>query len=125
VYDDAFLDHFTNPRRQGSLDDATHRGVAEETACGDRVWLDLRVEEGVIRDARFRAQGCVGAIAVASAMADLLPGRPATADAVRPAEIERLLGAIPRAKRHALRLAREALADAIAKSAGPTSPAAG
>ena len=113
MYAKAFLDHFENPRLRGSLPDATHRGEAEDAACGDRLWFDLRVEGGVVRDARFRVQGCPGAIAVGSAVASLLVGRPARPDAVDAAEVERLLEEIPPVKRHALRLAASALRSAL------------
>jgi nitrogen fixation NifU-like protein len=76
--------------------------------------VDLAVEGGVVREARFRVVGCPGAIAVGSALVSLLPGRGASADAVSAEEIERTLGEIPRVKRHALRLARSALAAALA-----------
>ncbi|MHC5011055.1 MAG: iron-sulfur cluster assembly scaffold protein [Planctomycetota bacterium] len=114
VYAAAFLDHFQNPRGVGVLAEATHRGEAEDSACGDRLWLDLTVHDGVIREARFRVEGCPGAIAVGSALTTLLPGRPASTDAVGPEEITRLLGGVPPAKRHALRLARSALRAAFA-----------
>jgi NifU-like protein involved in Fe-S cluster formation len=113
VYAPAFLDHFRNPRNQGALPDATHRGEAREEACGDRLWIDFKVEAGTIREARFRVQGCPAAIAVGSAAASLLPGRAARADALEDAEVERALGEIPSAKRHALRLLRDALAAAF------------
>jgi nitrogen fixation NifU-like protein len=113
-YAAAFLDHFEHPRHQGSLPDATHHGRAEDLACGDRLWLDLRVERGVVVEARFRVQGCIGAIACGSALAELLPGRPATADAIGRAELETALGAVPQVKRHALGLALRTLAAALA-----------
>ena len=117
MYAPAFLDHLTHPRSQGTLPNATHRGEAEDSACGDRLSLDLVVDVGpgggTIRDARFRVVGCPGSIAVGSALASLLPGRPATEGAVSPAEIEALLGSVPPAKRHALRLATEALRAAL------------
>lgn len=109
-YAPAFLDHFQNPRHVGALDDATHRGQADDDACGDRLWLDLRVEAGQIAAARFRVEGCPGAIACGSALAALLPGRPARADAVDREALEAALGAVPRAKRHALGLALRTLA---------------
>ncbi len=112
-YAAAFLDHFQRPRRQGRLDGATHRGEAEDPACGDRLWLDLRVEAGVVVDARFAVTGCAGAIAVGSALATLVVGRTAGATAVGRAEIEAALGEVPRAKRHALRLAETTLARAF------------
>jgi nitrogen fixation NifU-like protein len=113
-YAPPFLDHFTNPRGQGALEGATHRGVESDDACGDRLWLDLAVVDGRIEAARFRVEGCVGAIACGSALVSLLPGRPARADAVSRREIEGVLGAVPRAKRHALGLTLRALARALA-----------
>jgi nitrogen fixation NifU-like protein len=113
AYSARFLDHLTHPRAQGTLADATHGGTAEDEACGDRLSLDLRVRDGVVLDARFRVLGCPGAIAVGSALASLLPGRPARGDAVPAAALEAECGGVPAAKRHALRLAAEALRVAL------------
>ena len=113
MYHPAFQDHFLAPRGQGDLPGATHRGEATDPACGDWIALALRVGEGRVLEARYRVRGCPGAIAVGSALMTLLPGRPARADAVGEAELERALGEIPRMKRHALRLARGALAAAL------------
>jgi nitrogen fixation NifU-like protein len=113
VYSAAFLDHFQRPRGLGELAAATHRGVADDGACGDRLWLDLRVEAGRVAAAAFRVEGCAGAIAAGSALVTLLPGRVAAADAVVREEIEAVLGGVPGAKRHALGLARRALRAAL------------
>jgi NifU-like protein involved in Fe-S cluster formation len=125
VYAPEFLDHFQNPRHRGSLADATHRGASEDPVCGDRLWLDLRVAGAVIQAARFRVEGCPGSIAAGSALVTLLLGRPASAGAVTAAEVEGLLGEIPRAKRHALRLVLGALADALRGGAGRAGGAGG
>ena len=113
MYHPAFLDHFEHPRGQGSLPDATHRGEATDAACGDRMALDLCVIDGRITAARTRVEGCPGTIAVASALATLLPGRPATPNAVTTAQLETLLGEVPRMKRHALTLALSTLRVAL------------
>ena len=113
MFPPAYLDHFERPRNQGTLDDATHRGQGEDPACGDRLWLDLRVADGVIEAARFRVQGCSGSIAAGSALAHLLEGRSARADAVTREEIDTALGGVPASKRHALRLATGVLEDAL------------
>jgi NifU-like protein involved in Fe-S cluster formation len=113
MYSPAFQDHFLHPRGQGDLPQATHRGEATDPACGDWMALALCVEGDRVAEARYRVRGCPGAIAVGSALMTLLPGRPATPDAVADAELEGALGEIPRMKRHALRLARAALAEAL------------
>ncbi|MFV1959506.1 MAG: iron-sulfur cluster assembly scaffold protein, partial [Planctomycetota bacterium] len=104
---------------QGRLECATHRGRATTPACGDVLDLDLEVEGGRILDARYRVQGCAGAIAAASALATLLPGRPARPDAVTREAIEEALGEVPRARRHALRLAVDALRAALESARRP------
>lgn len=115
----AFLDHLTSPRGQGSLEGATHRATVEDGVCGDRLTLDLRVDAGVVREARFRVAGCTGAIAVGSAMASLLPGRTATETTVSAAELEAALGGVPATRRHALRLGTEALRATIRAPRAP------
>jgi NifU-like protein involved in Fe-S cluster formation len=114
AYSARFLDHLVRPRLQG-----THRGAAEDPACGDRLALDLFVAGGVVTDARFRVLGCPGSIAVGSALATLLVGRPARPDAVPAADLETEVGGVPPAKRHALRLAADALAAALSSPVAP------
>ncbi len=113
MYAAAFLDHFQDPRHLGALEDATHRGRAEDDACGDVLWLDLLIRDETVREARFRVDGCAGAIAVGSALATLLHGRSARVDAVSKEELTALLGEVPPGKRHALGLAVRALAAAL------------
>jgi len=113
AYSARFLDHLTSPRRRGSLERPTHRGSAEDPACGDLLTFDLAVAGGVVADVRFRVLGCPGSIAVGSALASLLVGRPARAGAVPAAELEAEVGGVPPAKRHALLLAQDALAAAL------------
>lgn len=119
MYAPAFQDHFLAPRGQGDLADATHRGEARDPACGDWMALALRVEGGRVAACRYRVQGCAGSIAVGSALMTLLPGRAAAPGAVAGAELEALLGEVPRMKRHALRLAEAALAAALATPRAP------
>ncbi len=67
---DVIVDHSQFPRRHGRLQRATHGGEGENPLCGDRVRLDLQVDEsGVIRDARFEATGCAISLASASLLA--------------------------------------------------------
>lgn len=116
-----FADHLRHPRNAGTLPaSVTHRGACDDPACGDRLTLDLHVEDGVVRESRFRVEGCVGAIACGSALTTLLAGRAALPGAVTAEEIEAALGGVPAAKRHALRLAiatwRAALSGAVQRT---------
>ena len=112
--------HFLEPRGHGGLEDATHAATAGDPACGDELSLDLRVVDGTIRDVRFRARGCSGAIAVGSALATLLPGLPARADAIDREALDAELGGVPQAKRHVLRLGLRTLAAALQGSSSIT-----
>ena len=118
AYSPAFLEHLTHPRSQGRLEGATHRGEAVDGVCGDRLRLDLEVVGGAVRAARFRVEGCPGAIAVGSALATLAVGRAALPGAVTAAELETSLGGVPGAKRHALRLGTEAWKAALGAPIG-------
>jgi nitrogen fixation NifU-like protein len=115
----AFLDHLRAPRHVGALDAPTHRADAEDAVCGDRLALDLRVVGGRVAEVRQRVVGCHGAVAAASALATLLPGREARPDAVSAAELDAVLGGVPGAKRHALRLATDAWRAAVRAPRSP------
>lgn len=116
----AYLDHVGAPRLAGVLSDATHRADVEDAVCGDRLLLTLHVRDGRVADLRQRVVGCPGAVAAASALATLLPGREARRDAVTAAELDAALGGVPGGKRHALHLATDAVRVALG-----TEPAAG
>ncbi len=115
-----YHDHFLHPRGQGGLPEATHTATVVDAACGDELSLDLRVADGLVAEARFRVRGCSGAIAAGSALVSLLPGRPAAASAVDRSALDEALGGVPAAKRHALRLATNALAAAFQGSSSAT-----
>ena len=68
VYSATILDHFRRPRRSGELEPADRSGAAHNPLCGDHVRITLRVKDGRIADARFRAESC----AICTAAADLL-----------------------------------------------------
>jgi len=112
--------HFLQPHGQGGLAHPTHAATASDPACGDELSLELAVDAGVIEDARFRVRGCSGAIAVGSALATLLPGRPARLDALRREDLEAELGALPSSKRHVLRLGLRVLEAALQGSSSMT-----
>ncbi|TEU18471.1 MAG: iron-sulfur cluster assembly scaffold protein [Anaerolineales bacterium] len=74
-YSTTVMDHFLNPRNVGDLPDAHGVGMANNPHDGDTVRFAIRVEEGVIEAARFKAQGCVAAIAGSSALTELVQGK--------------------------------------------------
>jgi nitrogen fixation NifU-like protein len=69
------MDHFLNPRNVGDLPDAHGVGMANNPHDGDTVRFAIRVTDGVIGAVRFKAQGCVVAIASSSALTELAQGK--------------------------------------------------
>jgi nitrogen fixation NifU-like protein len=74
-YSATVMDHFLNPRNVGNLPDAHGVGMASNPQDGDIVRFSIRVKDGVIEAARFKAQGCVAAIAGGSALTELVQGK--------------------------------------------------
>jgi len=104
------LDHFQNPRNPGSVDrpDATAR--LENPACGDVLELSLKLEGDRIADIRFRAKGCVPAIACGSAVTELAKGKSVeVARTIGREELLRKVGGVPEASGHAAHLAIDTL----------------
>lgn len=113
-YSDVVLDHFENPRNAGTLESPDAFGTAGNPACGDRVELTLRIRQGRIEQARFRASGCTAAIAAASMMTVLLENRSLEeAASITDAEVARALGGLPPTKIHCSVLAQDAIRSAL------------
>ncbi len=112
----AVLDHFKNPRNAGELPDATAAVDVTNPVCGDVLRLAVRVEDGKIAAVRFKAQGCVAALASASALTELVAGKSLNeAWSVTAAQISAALGGLPQATFHGAQLASDALVALFAK----------
>ncbi len=113
---DELLQHLREPRHVGAAPGGeTHRGEARNAACRDHLVLSLRVEDGVVASAGFKAHGCPAAIGTGSAAAQLLAGLPHDAslpEAARARFVERY-GEPAALHRHALALVVEALGSAV------------
>src|SRR5271157_1771111 len=110
MYSPQLLDHFEHPRNSGELPDADAQVRTENPACGDILELAIRMDAGRITDIRFRAKGCVPAMACASAMTELANGRSAQdASSISKDEIVAAVGGLPTASGHAAQLAIDAL----------------
>jgi NifU-like protein involved in Fe-S cluster formation len=113
-YNPTVMDHFLNPRNTGELPGATHRSLVRNPACGDMVKLTLRVEGGVILDARAKTFGCAAAIASSSALTELLKGRTVQdARRIRNADVVAFLGGLPEHKVICSVVAEEAVREAL------------
>jgi nitrogen fixation protein NifU and related proteins len=77
AYSEKVIDHYENPRNVGSLDkddEGVGTGIVGAPACGDVMKLQIKVEDGVIKDARFKTYGCGSAIASSSLVTEWVKG---------------------------------------------------
>ena len=116
MYSSQLLDHFEHPRNSGELPDADAQVQIENPACGDILELAIRMDAGHIADIRFRAKGCVPAIACASAMTELAEGKsPDQAASISKQQVLGAVGGVPAASGHAAQLAIDALRAVLKK----------
>jgi nitrogen fixation protein NifU and related proteins len=116
MYSPQLLDHFQNPRNPGDVPNPDASVQIENPACGDILKLTLKVVDGRIAEVRFRAKGCVPAMACASLLTEMVCGRTLQeARALRREHLVAAIGGLPEASTHAGHLAMDALAAALAK----------
>jgi SUF system NifU family Fe-S assembly protein len=110
MYSSQLLDHFQNPRNPGEVEGANALARIENPACGDMLSLSAKIDGGRIQEIRFKAKGCVAAMACASAVTELVKGKSVTeAAALRREDIAAAVGGLPEGSMHATHLAIEAL----------------
>ena len=114
MYSRELFDHFENPRNVGDVADADALAQIENPACGDVLKLSLKVEGDRITEIRFRAKGCVPAMACGSAVTELVKGMSVTeAQQVSREELLQKVGGVPEASHHASHLAIDTLKAAL------------
>ena len=117
AYSEKVIDHYENPRNVGSFDKNEKNvgtGMVGAPACGDVMKLQIRVEDGIIRDARFKTYGCGSAIASSSLLTEWVKGKTLDqAGKISNSAIAEEL-ALPPVKIHCSILAEDAIKAAIA-----------
>lgn len=116
-YSEKVLDHYDNPRNVGSLDKAdpdVGTGLVGAPACGDVMKLQIRVQDGIITDAKFKTFGCGSAIAASSLATEWIKGMtPEHAGEIKNSQLAEELN-LPPVKIHCSVLAEDAIKAAIA-----------
>jgi nitrogen fixation NifU-like protein len=113
-YNPTVMDHFLNPRNTGEIEEATHKATVRNPACGDVLKLTLRIEDGIVREARAKTFGCAAAIASSSALTELLKGRRVEeAKELRNTDVVAHLGGLPDHKIVCSVAAEEAIREAL------------
>ena len=113
-YSDLVMEHFSNPRNMGEMESPSAVGDVGNPACGDVMRLYLKIEDGVITDARFETFGCGAAIASSSILTEMLKGKKLE-DAMQISNeaVAAALGGLPPVKIHCSVMAEEALKSAL------------
>ena len=115
MYSEKVMDHFSNPRNVGEIEDPSGVGTVGNAKCGDimRMYLDID-DNGIIQDAKFKTFGCGAAVATSSMATELVKGRTVTqALAVTNKAVMEALDGLPPAKVHCSLLAEEAIHAAL------------
>ena len=113
-YSDIVKEHFKNPKNVGTIEDADAVGEAGSLACGDKLKLFLKIDEGKITDAKFQTFGCGSAVASSSILTEMVMGKTVEeAKKITNKQIAQMLGGLPPAKMHCSVMGREALENAL------------
>jgi SUF system NifU family Fe-S assembly protein len=114
MYSAQVLEHFEHPRNAGKVAEADAFVRMENPACGDLLELTVKLARDRIEEIRFRAKGCVAAMACGSALTELVRGKTLEeAGKLSREELLRAVGGLPDASSHASHLAMDALKAAL------------
>ena len=114
MYTNEVMDHFTNPRNVGEIENADGVGTVGNAKCGDIMKMYLKIDNDVITDIKFKTFGCGAAIATSSMATEIVKGM--TIDEalkLTNKEVIDRLGGLPPAKIHCSVLAEESIRAAI------------
>lgn len=113
-YSDKVMEHFMNPRNVGEIENASGVGTVGNAKCGDIMKVYITVENGIIKDAKFKTFGCGAAIATSSMATELIKGKSIQqALEITNATVMKALDGLPPVKVHCSCLAEEALHAAL------------
>ncbi len=114
MYSELVMEHFTNPRNVGVIEDADGVGKVGNPLCGDVMEMFIKVEDNRIADVKFRTFGCGAAIATSSIATEMIKGK-SIDEAVQLSNkaVAEALGGLPAQKMHCSNLAADAVRSAI------------
>ena len=114
MYSEKVMDHFSNPRNVGEIPDANGVGTVGNAKCGDIMKMYLKVEDGVIKDVKFKTFGCGAAIATSSMATEMVRGKTLEeALQLTNKAVAEALDGLPPVKMHCSLLAEEAIHAAV------------
>ena len=114
LYSEKVMDHFRNPRNVGVIEDANGIGEVGNAKCGDIMKMYLKIEDDIVKDAKFETFGCGSAIASSSMATELIKGRPVSeVRKLTNKAVAEALDGLPDYKMHCSVLAEEAIQSAL------------
>lgn len=114
LYSEKVMDHFRNPRNVGEIENADGVGQVGNAKCGDIMRMTLKIDDGIVTDAKFTTFGCGSAIATSSIATEMIKGQPVEeALTLSNQAVVEALDGLPAHKIHCSVLAEEAVKAAI------------
>ena len=114
MYSEKVMDHFMNPRNMGELENASGVGEVGNPTCGDIMKVYLDIEDGIIKDVKFKTFGCGSAIATSSMSTEMIKGKSIEeAMEVTNKAVAEALDGLPPVKMHCSVLAEQAIKAAL------------
>lgn len=113
-YTEKVMEHFNNPRNMGNLENPSGVGQVGNPVCGDVMRIEIRVENNVISDIKFKTLGCGAAVATSSMLTEMVKGKTVEeAEKITNQNVANELGGLPASKFHCSVLAADVLKAAI------------
>lgn len=114
MYSEKVMDHFSNPRNVGEIENPDGVGTVGNPQCGDIMKIFIKVENNIIKDIKFKTFGCGAAIATSSMVTEMVKGKTLD-DALKVTNkaVAEALDGLPLVKMHCSNLAADALHAAI------------
>ncbi|MFQ5974748.1 MAG: Fe-S cluster assembly scaffold protein NifU [Candidatus Hydrothermarchaeales archaeon] len=114
-YTEKVMDHFRNPRNMGEIENPDGVGRVGNPVCGDLMELQIKVNDDIIEDIKFKTFGCGAAIATSSMATEMAKGMTLeeAKEKITKASVAEKLGGLPPIKMHCSNLAADALHEAI------------
>ena len=114
MYSEKVMDHFSNPRNVGEIENADGVGQVGNAKCGDIMKVYLKIDDDIITDVKFKTFGCGAAVATSSIATELIKGKTVQeALTLTNQAVADALDGLPPAKMHCSNLAEEAIKSAI------------
>ncbi|MBW2170893.1 MAG: Fe-S cluster assembly scaffold protein NifU [Deltaproteobacteria bacterium] len=114
MYSEKVMEHFSDPKNAGAIENADGVGEVGNPVCGDMMTFYIKVDDDRLTDVKFKTFGCVAAIAVSSMVSEMAKNKTLSeAKSITKKAVAEALDGLPKEKMHCSNLGAKALAEAI------------